>query len=74
MHERYNQSHISVPKVRMTTHLKKKNFEINNNQNGLQLYRYQHIPEKVTSVKRKVPILFTSGSRLVYVYLYQIIL
>ena len=40
----------------------------------MKLYRYQCIPGKVTSVKQKVSILFTSSFRLVNVYLYQIVL
>ena len=50
------------------------NFETNNDQNDLKLHRYQCIPGKVASVKRKVSIMFTSGFRLVNVYRYQIIL
>ena len=50
------------------------NFETNNDQNNLKLYRYQRIPGKVASVKGTVSISFTSGSRLVNVYLYQIVL
>ena len=56
-----------VPKVRMTTHLKKPNFQPNNDQNDLKLYRYQYTPEKVASVKQKVSISFTSGFSLVNV-------
>ena len=50
------------------------NFETDNDQNDLRLYRYQYIPGKVASVKGKVSISFTSSLRLVNMYLYQIIL
>ena len=48
--------------------------ETNNGQNCLKLYRYQHIPGKVACVKENVSMTFTSGSRLVNVYLHQIVL
>ena len=51
----------------------KLNFETNNGQNYLKLYRYQSIPKKVASVKGKVSTTFTSSSKLVNVYLYQIV-
>ena len=41
------------------------NFETNNGQNHLKLYRYQRIPRKVACVKGKVSTTFTSGFRLV---------
>ena len=40
----------------------------------MKLYRYQHILEKVASVKGKVSTMFTSGARLVNAYMYQICL
>ena len=50
------------------------NFETNNDQNDLKLYKYHHISGKITSVKGKLSILFTSSLRLVNVYRYQIAL
>ena len=50
------------------------NFETDNNQNDLKLYRYECIPEKFASIKGTVSISFSSSSRLVNVYLYQIVL
>ena len=40
----------------------------------MKLYRYQHIPGKVASVKGKISTMFTSGARLVNAYMYQIFL
>ena len=50
------------------------NSETNIDQNDLKLYRCQHIPGKVVSVKVKVSISFTTSFRLVNVYLYQMFL
>ena len=38
----------------------------------MKLYRYQHIPGKVASVKEKVSTMFTSNTRLVNACMYQI--
>ena len=40
----------------------------------MKLYRYQHIPGNVASVKEKVSTMFTSGARLVNAYMYQMFL
>ena len=48
----------------------KMNFETNNDQNDLKLYRYQCTLEKVVNVKGKVSITFTFSFRLVNVYRY----
>ena len=50
------------------------NFETNYDQNDLKLYWYQCIPGEIARIKGKVSISFTSGSRLVNVYRYQIVL
>ena len=74
MHEFWQPKLYCVPKVRTTTHLKHQILRLTMVRISLKLYRYQHTPEKVASVKGKVSISFTSGFRLVNVYRYQIVL